>query len=91
MARLSLVTIAATALLPGVVITVAPIEAPPQVWRKAAHSPYLRALQIGADRQGTRIELLQFNDGTVKIEQPDVTENQLANTCVLGDAPDNRR
>jgi len=51
----------------------------------------LRALQIGADRQGTRIELLQFNDGTVKIEQPDVTENQLANTCVLGDAPDNRR
>jgi hypothetical protein len=49
----------------------------------------LRALQIGANGQGARIELLQFSDGSIKIEQTDVTDNQSPNARVSGDATDN--
>lgn len=41
-------------------------------WRPSTH---LRALQIGADRQGARVDLLQLSDRAVKIEQADVTED----------------
>ncbi len=54
-------------------------------------SLHLRALQIGANGQGTRVELLQFSDGSIKIELTDVTDNQSPNARVLGDLTDDRR
>ncbi len=49
------------------------------------------ALQIGANGQGTRVELLQLSDGSFKIEPTDVTDNQSPNASVSGDATDDRR
>src|SRR4029077_10983873 len=60
-------------------------------WPLGTPSLHLRALQIGANGQGTRVDLLQFSDGSIKIEQTDVTDNQSPNARVLADATDHGR
>src|SRR5260221_2582539 len=50
-----------------------------------------RALEIGADRQRTRIGFLEIGDGRVEIEQADVADDEPLDARVLGDAADDRR
>ena len=57
----------------------------------ATHLRHRRALQISANGQGARVELLQVSDGSIKIELTDVTDNQSPNSRLLGDATDDRR
>src|ERR1700730_6121297 len=52
---------------------------------------YRLALQVSANDQGARVELLQVNDGSIEIEQTDVTDDQSPNSRLLGDATDDRR
>ena len=44
----------------------------------ADYSRHRRALQIGANGQGARVELLQFSDGGIDIELTDVNRPTLA-------------
>ena len=62
----------------------------------AGHHPspnslHLGALQIGANGQRARVELLEFSDGSIKIELTYVTDNQSPNARVLGDAAGHAR
>jgi len=59
--------------------------------RGLSRSLHWRALQIDANSQGTRVELLQFSDRSIKIELTDVTDNQSPNARVVGDLTNDRR
>jgi hypothetical protein len=48
-------------------------------------------LQVGTDGQGTSVELFQFSDGSIHVEQTDMADNQSLNAGVAGDATNDRR
>jgi len=50
--------------------------------------PRRRALQVGADREGTGIGLLQLGDGGVQVEATDMADDQASNAGRLRDAAD---
>ena len=54
-------------------------------------SAHRRTLHVRANGQRACVELLQFSDGCIEVEWTDVTDNQLPNACVSGDATDDRR
>ena len=54
-------------------------------------SAHRRTLHVSANGQRACEELLQLSDGRIEVEWTDVTDNQLPNACVLGDATDDRR
>ena len=45
-----------------------------------------RALHIGPDGERAGVELSQVGDGRIEIEQADMTNDELSNTCLLRDA-----
>ena len=57
----------------------------------ADYSRQRRALQIGANGQGARVELLQFSDGGIKIKLTNVTDNQSSDARISSDATNDRR